>query len=251
MPTAVITGASAGLGRALAVALAARGWRLVVDARRRARLATLPDDPAVTQRGGRVHAVAGDVAVESHRAEIVAAAARLGGIDLLVNNASTLGPTPLRPLARLTPTELAGILAVNLTAPFALITASLPVLRAGAAVIDISSDAAVENYPTWGGYGASKAALDHLTATFAVENPEISWYSLDPGDMDTEMQQAAFPGEDISDRRRPADVVPAVLDLIDRRPPSGRYRAGPGVAEPARAEPAVPMPAPTTSGAAR
>ncbi len=126
-----------------------------------------------------------------------------------------------------------------MTGPFALIAAALPVLRPGAAVISISSDAAVEHYPTWGGYGASKAALDHLTATLAAENPETSFYAVDPGDMSTEMQQAACPDEDISDRRRPADVVPALLDLLDRRPPSGRYRAGAGVAVPAT--PAVPL----------
>lgn len=230
MPNALITGASAGLGRALALALAARGWGLVIDARGQARLAQVRAE--LEAAGGTVTAVTGDVADDSHRSAMVAAAQRLEGLDLLVNNASTLGPTPLRPLHALSAEDLTAILQANVVAPAALIASALPLLAAGASVINVSSDAAVEHYPTWGGYGASKAAADHLTGTLAVEHPQLRWYAVDPGDMNTELQQAASPGEDVSDRRLPEDVVPALLDLVDRRPPSGRYRAGDGVAIP-------------------
>jgi NAD(P)-dependent dehydrogenase (short-subunit alcohol dehydrogenase family) len=231
MPTALITGASAGLGRALAIDLAILGWRLVLTARGADRLeqvaAELPNNAPVMT-------IAGDVADPEHRARLVTRVNRLGRLDLLVNNASTLGPTPLRPLAALSPTDLADILAVNVIAPFALTAALLPALNAaGGVVLDISSDAAAEHYPDWGGYGASKAALDHLTLTFGLENLDIVCYAVDPGDMRTEMQQAAFPGEDISDRKPPAAVVPALLHLIDSRPPSGRYRAADVVLHPA------------------
>ena len=223
MPTALITGASAGLGRALATELATLGWRLVLTARGAQRLeqvaADLPHQVSVTT-------IAGDVADPEHRSRVVAEINRAGALDVLVNNASTLGPTPLRPLAALSPAELSDVLAVNLIAPFALTAALLPALTAARGVLlDISSDAGVEHYPDWGGYGASKAALDHLTLTFGQENLEIACYAVDPGDMRTDMQQAAFPGEDISDRRSPASVVPALLELISSRPPNGRYRA--------------------------
>jgi NAD(P)-dependent dehydrogenase (short-subunit alcohol dehydrogenase family) len=223
MPTALITGASAGLGRALATELATLGWRLVLTARGAERLeqvaADMPTPASVTT-------IAGDVADPEHRARIVRRIDQLGRLDLLVNNASTLGPTPLRPLAALSPTDLSTVLAVNVIGPFALTAALLPALTAARGVVlDISSDAAVEHYPDWGGYGASKAALDHLTLTFGAENLDIACYAVDPGDMQTGMQQAAFPGEDISDRRLPAAVVPALLELITSRPPSGRYRA--------------------------
>jgi NAD(P)-dependent dehydrogenase (short-subunit alcohol dehydrogenase family) len=203
--------------------LAGLGWRLVLTARGARRLeqvaAELPHPVSVTT-------VAGDVADPEHRARLVGHINQIGLLDLLVNNASTLGPTPLRPLAALSPTELSSVLAVNVVAPFALTAALLPALSAaGGIVLDISSDAAAEHYPDWGGYGASKAALDHLTLTFGVENLAIACYAVDPGDMRTDMQQAAFPGEDISDRRPPSAVVPALLDLIQSRPPSGRYRA--------------------------
>jgi NAD(P)-dependent dehydrogenase (short-subunit alcohol dehydrogenase family) len=224
MPTALITGASAGLGRALAGELATLGWRLILTARGRQRLdraaAELPHHPTS------VTTIAGDVADPGHRARLVARVTEIGRLDLLVNNASTLGPTPLRPLAGLSPTDLSTILAVNAVAPFALTVALLPALTAAhGVVLDISSDAGVEHYPDWGGYGASKAALDHLTLTLGVENLDIACYAIDPGDMRTDMQQAAFPGEDISDRKPPAAVIPALLSLITARPPSGRYRA--------------------------
>jgi NAD(P)-dependent dehydrogenase (short-subunit alcohol dehydrogenase family) len=245
MPTALITGASAGLGRALARELAARRWRLIIDGRRHEELASTAAELTPTTD---VTAVVGDVADGDHRRALLAAVRRWGALDLLVNNASTLGPTPLRPLAQTATAELALVLQVNAMAPFALIRALLPsVQSAGGVVLNISSDAAVEHYPTWGPYGASKAALDHLTATLAAElqagldterdagqqfTRDIRFYAVDPGDMNTAMQQAAFPGEDVSDRRSPADVVPALIDLITHRPPSGRYRAGDGVVVP-------------------
>jgi NAD(P)-dependent dehydrogenase (short-subunit alcohol dehydrogenase family) len=220
-PTALVTGASQGLGRALATALSARGWRLVVDARDADRLAAtvagLPRPDVVT-------AVAGDVADAAHRAALAAAAGNR--LDVLVNNASTLGPSPLPRLADLGADELERILRTNAVAPLALTQLLLPALRrASGRVLDISSDAAVEAYAGWGGYGASKAALDQLTAVLAVEHPELRVYAVDPGDMATAMQQAAFPGEDISDRAAPESVVPALLALVDGDLPSGRYRA--------------------------
>jgi len=237
--------ASAGLGRALARELAARRWRLIIDGRRHEELASTAAELTPTTD---VTAVAGDVADGDHRRTVLAAVRRWGGLDLLVNNASTLGPTPLRPLAQTAAAELALVLQVNAMAPFALIRALLPCVQsAGGVVLNISSDAAVEHYPTWGPYGASKAALDHLTATLAAElqagldterdagqqfTRDIRFYAVDPGDMNTAMQQAAFPGEDVSDRRSPADVVPALIDLITHRPPSGRYRAADDVVVP-------------------
>lgn len=221
MPTAVITGASAGLGRALATGLARRGWNLVIDARRPDRLLRLADELSGSYQ---LRAVAGDVSDGEHRRRLAEAVAEFGSLDLLVNNASILGPTPLPPLADLAPDRLTEILQVNVVAPLALVQLSLPALTAaGGTVVNLSSDAAVEHYPGWGGYGCAKAALDHLSATLAVENPQLHWYSFDPGDMRTEMHQAAFPGEDISDRPTPESVLPALLRLIDTRPPSGRY----------------------------
>ena len=218
-PTALITGASAGLGRSLAAALTDRGWRLVVDARDAARLsravAGLPRPDLVT-------AVPGDVADPAHRADL---AAGVGSrLDLLVHNASDLGPTPLPALADLEPAQLQRVLAVNVVAPLALTRALLPALRAAAGtVLAISSDAAVEAYAGWGGYGASKAALDRLAAVLAVEEPALRVHAVDPGDMDTAMHRAADPGA--TGRPSPEAVVPALLRLVDERPASGRYRA--------------------------
>jgi NAD(P)-dependent dehydrogenase (short-subunit alcohol dehydrogenase family) len=223
VPVALITGASRGLGNALARSLAARGWQLILGARDARRL-----DDAVDRLGAvtDVTAIAGDVADPRHRAELAAAVAARGRLDLLVNNASTLGPSPLPPVAELSPDELAHVLAVNTVAPIALLQLVLPLLRrSGGVVVDVSSDAAVEPYPGWGGYGASKAALDRLTVGLAEEEPALAVYAVDPGDMRTDMHQAAFPGEDISDRPEPATVVPALLRLVDERPTSGRYRA--------------------------
>jgi NAD(P)-dependent dehydrogenase (short-subunit alcohol dehydrogenase family) len=221
MPTAVITGASAGLGRALARSLAHRGWNLVLDARRPDRLFRLAEELSGSCR---LRAIAGNVADAEHRRQLAEAVPEFGALDLLVNNASTLGPTPLPPLTELSPDQLSDILRVNLVAPLALIQLTLPSLtEAAGVVVNLSSDAAVAHYPGWGGYGCAKAALDHLSATLAEENPALRWYSFDPGDMRTEMHQAAFPGEDISDRPEPESVLPALLRLIESRPPSGRY----------------------------
>ncbi len=220
-PNALVTGASVGLGRALTAALAERGRRVVVDARDADRLtaavAALPRPDLVT-------AVPGDVTDPTHRAALARAVG--GRLDLLVLNASTLGPSPLPRLAVLPPEEFERILGTNVVAPLALTQLLLPALRAArGTVVTISSDAAVEAYEGWGGYGASKAALDHVTAVLAVEDPELRVYAVDPGDMATEMQQAAFPGEDISDRPAPEAVVPGLLALVDGDLPNGRYRA--------------------------
>lgn len=217
MSVALITGGSAGLGLALLEALAVQGWTVVTDGRDTDRLAT------VGRRG--VVTVAGDVADPAHRAALVDAVRRLGQLDLLVHNASTLGPLPLRPLRELTAEDLRATWEVNAGAPHALTRALLPWLAgAEGVVISVSSDAAVEHYPTWGAYGAAKAALDHLTGTWATEEGLLA-YAVDPGDLRTALHQAAYPGEDISDRPLPATVVPAFLELIRRRPPAGRFRA--------------------------
>src|SRR4051812_6011446 len=219
--TALITGASRGLGRALAAALDERGWQLVVDGRDADRLAAAV---AAFPHPGLVTAIPGDVADPGHRAALAEAVGP--ALDLLVNNASDLGPSPLPPLARLRTEDLQAVLAVNTVAPLALIQLTLPELvRAAGRVLNLSSDAAVEAYEGWGGYGASKAALDHLSAVLAVEHPALRIYAVDPGDMRTDMHQAAFPGEDIGDRPEPESVVPALLRLVEDDLPSGRYRA--------------------------
>jgi NAD(P)-dependent dehydrogenase (short-subunit alcohol dehydrogenase family) len=220
-PTALVTGASRGLGLALATSLNARGWQLVLDARDGDRLATAVGSLPFP---GLVTALPGDVADPAHRATLAAAVpARL---DLLVANASDLGPSPLPPLAELPLPAFERLLAVNTVAPLALVQLLLPALRrAGGRVLLVSSDAAVEAYAGWGGYGASKAALDQLGRVLAVEEPDLRVYAVDPGDMATDMHQAAFPGEDISDRPSPDTVVPALLRLAGGDLPSGRYRA--------------------------
>ncbi|MFN2581383.1 MAG: SDR family NAD(P)-dependent oxidoreductase [Candidatus Dormibacteria bacterium] len=223
MPVAVITGASKGFGRALAAALAARRWKLIVNARgsdelenARAALAASTD----------VIAIPGDVADAGHRAAVADAVRSAGGLDLLANNASELGPSPLPQLREYAIDDLDAVFGVNVLAPLALVQLLLPTLEAReGTVVNVSSDAAVEAYPGWGGYGASKAALDQLTSVLAAEVPTIRAYAFDPGDMRTVMHQRAYPGEDISDRPPPESVVPALLRLLDERPASGRYRA--------------------------
>src|SRR3954465_718048 len=231
--TALITGASRGLGHALtpgaargpgpapAPRLGRRGWRLVIDGRNAGRLAaTVTGFP----RPELVTAISGDVTDPAHRDALAAATGPR--LDLLVNNASELGPSPLPRLADLAPAALEHILRVNVVAPLALTQRLLPALRsAGGRVLNVSSDVAVEPYAGWGGYGASKAALDQLTAVLAAEEPELRLYAVDPGDMATDMHQAAFPGEDISDRPAPETVLPALARLITGALPSGRYRA--------------------------
>ncbi|SEC01868.1 Short-chain dehydrogenase [Amycolatopsis tolypomycina] len=210
MPTALVTGASAGLGRTLAAALVGRKWTVIGDARDAAALASAAQQDGFT-------AIPGDVTDPAHRAALADACPAL---DLLVNNASSLGVTPLPPLARYPLADLEDVYRVNVFAPLALTQLLRP-----AVVINVSSDAAVEAYEGWGGYGSAKAALDHLTAVLGAENPDRSVYAVDPGDLRTAMHQRAFPGEDISDRPLPATAVPAFLRLLDERPPSGRYRA--------------------------
>jgi NAD(P)-dependent dehydrogenase (short-subunit alcohol dehydrogenase family) len=224
-PTAIVTGASRGFGAAVARLLADDGWRLVVDARDPDRLAD-----TVAELGPRCVGIAGDVTDADHRRALIDAAAATGGLDLLVNNASELGPSPLRPITQLDVETFARILAVNVTAPVALVASALPMLAARrGAVVDVTSDAAVEGYAGWGGYGASKAALEQvdrvLVAELADGDTDVRVWTLDPGDMRTDMHQAAFPGEDISDRADPRSVAPVVPRLVASRPPSGRIRA--------------------------
>jgi len=223
--TAVVTGASRGLGLALADALAAAGFALVIDARHHAAL-TSAAAGIVSRTGAQVTAIAGDIADPGHRRDLAAAAAALGGASLLVNNAGTLGASPLPALADYPVAELLGALAVNVVAPIALTQLLLPDLRRrGGAVLNVTSDAAVEAYAGWGGYGAAKAALEQASNVLAAEESAIRVWWVDPGDIRTQMHQDAFPGEDISDRPLPDSVAPAFLRLIAERMPSGRYRA--------------------------
>jgi NAD(P)-dependent dehydrogenase (short-subunit alcohol dehydrogenase family) len=219
--TAIISGGSQGLGLALTEALAARGWTVVVDARHASTLAA-----ATGPLGVNVHGVAGDITDPGHRHELVDTAMRVTGrVDVIVNNASTLGPLPMRRLAEFDVAALLDVFATNVVAPLALVQDALPYLSPGACVINISSDAAVGAYEGWGGYGMSKAALDHLSRVLAVEHQDLRIYSVDPGDMRTAMHQDAFPGEDISDRPLPEASVPGLLTLIEGAFASGRYSA--------------------------
>jgi NAD(P)-dependent dehydrogenase (short-subunit alcohol dehydrogenase family) len=216
----LVTGASRGLGLALARALAQRGWRLVIDARGGDALASVRDELSELTD---VVAVPGDVADERHRRDLISAAGPR--LDLLVNNASLLGPSPQPPLAEYPLDELERVYRANVFAPLALVQLALPILRPGARIVDVTSDAAVEPYEGWGGYGSSKAALEQLTNILAAEHPELRIYAVDPGDMNTQLHQEAFPGEDISDRPPPEESVPGFLALIEGGLPSGRYRA--------------------------
>lgn len=221
-PVALVTGASRGLGLALARALAAEGWALVIDARGGAALRAAGRElSAVTT----VRAVAGDVADEAHARDLVAAAHDLGGLDALVHNASVLGPSPQPALADYPLAVLEYVYAANVLGPLRLTQLALPELRPGAAVVAITSDAAVEAYEGWGGYGSSKAALEQVAAVLAAEHPRLRVYRVDPGDMNTRMQEEAFPGEDVSDRPPPEDSVPGLVRLLTGALPSGRYHA--------------------------
>jgi NAD(P)-dependent dehydrogenase (short-subunit alcohol dehydrogenase family) len=239
MPNGIVTGASRGLGLALARALAERGWSLVVDARDERALAEAAANlrgAATAATGGQagtatgaatagasVTAIAGDVADPDHRAKLIQAAGPR--IDLLVNNASLLGPSPQPALADYPLDTLRSVYEVNVFAPLALAQAALGSMPPGAAILNVTSDAAVEPYEGWGGYGSSKAALEQLSAILAQEHPQQRVYTVDPGDMRTQMHQDAFPGEDISDRPPPEESVPGLLALIEGDHPSGRYRA--------------------------
>jgi len=227
MSVAIVTGASRGLGEAISTGLASTGWSLVIDGRDAGTLAATEDRLALIMAGDTLRAVPGDITDPDHRRDLVDAAAALGGLDLLINNAGTLGASPLPAVADYPLDELRAALEVNVVAQLGLIQAALPLLLASPRprLINVTSDAAVEPYEGWSGYGAGKAALEHLGAVLAVERPALTVWSVDPGDLRTAMHQAAFPGEDISDRPEPATVVPAFLDLIVSDRPSGRYRA--------------------------
>ncbi|MEY2421264.1 MAG: hypothetical protein QOI95_1331 [Acidimicrobiaceae bacterium] len=222
MNVAIVTGASRGLGLALARELAGRDWALVLDARGSDALAEVERELASRTT---VVALAGDITDPDHRRALVREADRLGGLDALVNNASHLGPSPQPRLADYSLAELRRVYEVNTIAPLAMVQEVLPILRNGGRIIDITSDAAVEAYEGWGGYGSSKAALEQLTAVLAEEHPELRVYRVDPGDMRTRMHQEAFPGEDISDRPPPEIAVPGLLELLEGDLPSGRYQA--------------------------
>ena len=220
MSTAIITGASRGLGLALARSLADRGWRLILDARG---ADDLERAAAPLRSVADVVAIPGDVSDDWHREALIDAAQ--DRLDVLVNNASRLGPSPQPLLAAYPLRELERVYRVNVLAPLGLIQAALPVMAGGGCIVNVTSDAAVEPYAGWGGYGSSKAALEQLTAILGAERPDLRVYAVDPGDMRTRMHQEAFPGEDISDRPPPEDSVPGLLELIDSDLPSGRYRA--------------------------
>jgi NAD(P)-dependent dehydrogenase (short-subunit alcohol dehydrogenase family) len=215
------------LGRALAEGLVQAGWSLVIDGRDGGPLAAAADDLIqVAAAGAVVQAVPGDITDASHRRRLIEAAEALGHVELVINNASTLGPSPLPPLTSYPIDGLRYALDTNVVAPLALIQAAAPLLSSAhrPRILNITSDASVESYPGWGGYGSSKAALDRLSAVLAVEQPGWRVWAVDPGDLRTRMHQKAFPGEDISDRPEPASVVPALLTLIESEQPSGRLR---------------------------
>ncbi len=219
---ALITGGSRGLGRALTEALLDRGWTVIIDGRdqdalERFRL-EVPSDSLVV--------VPGNVADPEHRLALHAEAERQGRLDLVVNNASILGPSPQPNLGAYPLDVLRQVYEINVVAPLALLQEFLPLLRRShGVVVNVTSDAAIEGYEGWGGYGSSKAALEQLTRVLAAEEPDLDVYWVDPGDMNTQMQQEAFPGEDVSDRPLPETSVPGFIHLIEMRPPSGRYQA--------------------------
>lgn len=221
-PTAAITGASRGLGRALARSLAEDGWALVLDSRRAVELADV-----VAALGARttVIPVVGDITDEAHRADLAVAAQALGGLDLMVLNAGTLGPSPLPSLADLRLGDLRTTLEANLVAQLGIVQSLLPHLRPSATIVAITSDAAVEPYEGWGAYAAAKAGFEQLAAVLGAERPDLRVLRIDPGDMRTQMHQDAYPGEDISDRPLPEERVPALRSLIEGPFPTGRYQA--------------------------
>jgi len=220
--TALITGASRGLGLALARSLAADGWHLIIDGRDRAALEAAAAELSELTT---VVALAGDVASEEHRLALAEATAAAGGVDVAVHNASLLGPSPQPAVADYPLEKLREVYAVNVFAPVRLTQVLLPYLRPGARLVFVTSDASVEAYEGWGGYGSSKAALDQIAAVLGAEHPDLRVYAVDPGDMNTRMHQEAFPGEDISDRPPPEASVPGLRQILAGRLPSGRYQA--------------------------
>lgn len=220
--TVLITGASRGLGLALARGLAERGWNLIIDARGADALEAARAELA---RHARVVAVPGDVTQEAHRQALAAAARELGGLDAVVNNAGILGPSPQPDLLAYPIDALEQVYRANVIAPLAVLQSVQDQLKPGAHIINVTSDAALEAYEGWGGYGSSKAALEQLSAVLVVENPAWHVYWADPGDMRTQMHQDAFPGQDISDRAAPEESVPGLIALLEGDLPSGRYQA--------------------------
>ncbi|MEO7181792.1 MAG: SDR family oxidoreductase [Gemmatimonadaceae bacterium] len=239
MRTALITGTTRGLGFALARALARRGWNLIIDGRDADRLRAVRDELAEITH---VAAIAGDVADAEHRRELAVLARGHAGLHAVINNAGALGPAPLPPVLELGEDDLLGLMRTNVAAPIALLRAVRDSLQHGARIVNVTSDAAVNAYPGWGAYGASKAALEQLSNVLAAElsaaRPDLRVYWVDPGDMRTDMHQAAFPGEDISDRPEPESRVPGMVRLLEEALPSGRYRVedllvGDAIASPA------------------
>jgi len=220
--TALITGASRGLGLALARGLASRGWNLILTARDADRLRAVRDELATITH---VAALAGDVIDPKHREALAVLARGHAGLDAIINNAGALGPSPQPPLLEYPLEALVEVFLANVLAPLAVIQELRDELKPGARIINVTSDAAVNAYPSWGGYGASKAALEQLSAVLAAENPDVRVYWVDPGDMRTDMHQAAYPGEDISDRPLPETKVPGFIAVIECDLPSGRYVA--------------------------
>ena len=222
---ALITGASRGLGQALARQLARQGWTLIIDARGAEALEAARSELARLTQLTQIIAIPGDVTDPAHRRALVDAVQSTGQLDALVNNASVLGPSPQPPLREYPLDVLEQVYRTNVIAPLALIQALQAYIKPGAAILNITSDAGVEAYEGWGGYGSSKAALEQLSHILAAENQDWRVYWVDPGDMRTQMHQEAFPGEDISDRPLPEVSVPGLLALIDGTYPSGRYSA--------------------------
>ena len=220
--TALITGASRGLGLALARGLAARGWNLILTARDAERLRGVRDELATRTH---VAALAGDVIDPKHREALAVLARGHGGLDAIINNAGLVGPSPQPPLYAYPLETLVEVFLANVLAPLAMIQELQHELKPGARIVNVTSDAAINAYPTWGGYGASKAALEQLSAVLAAENPDVRVYWVDPGDMRTDMQQAAYPSEDISDRPLPEAKVPGFVAVLEGDLPSGRYIA--------------------------
>ncbi len=222
MPTAIITGASRGLGLALARVLARKHWNLVIDARGSANLESAKIE---LEQHTQVRAIAGDVTDQRHLQNLIEAAKEFSGLDALVNNASILGPSPQPKLEAYSLETLEQVYRVNVFAPLRLFQLALPIMNPNARVLNITSDAGIEAYEGWGGYGSSKAALEQMTKVLALEHPNLRFYSVDPGDMNTQMHREAFPNEDISDRPPPEDSVPGLLTLLEQDLPSGRYQA--------------------------